>query len=104
MKYQARLAERFEYRDYVMFVRGVSDDGKANMMLPLQFGDWQESPVPTPTLEGPECLEIVQAIVDAAWEGGIRPTAAAVRTDATDRHLEDMRLIAFHKLGIKTTR
>jgi hypothetical protein len=51
----------------------------------------------------PQGNEIAQAVLDAAWAEGMRPRgfgdikneSAAVRA-----HLEDMRSIAFHKLGV----
>ena len=41
---------------------------------------------------------VLQAIMDAAWEKGIRPSQSQADTvNATlGRHLEDMRAIAFH--------
>jgi len=45
---------------------------------------------------------ILQAIVDACFVIGITPAAVTVdpaEIGATTRHLEDMRSIAFHKIG-----
>jgi len=46
--------------------------------------------------------QMLQALVDACWRAGIRPEALqadASEIGATKRHLEDMRAIAFHKVG-----
>jgi hypothetical protein len=48
--------------------------------------------------------DLVQAIIDRAWEAGFRPAGFAEiknETAAVREHLTDMRTIAFHKLGIK---
>lgn len=47
--------------------------------------------------------ELVQKIVDEAWEKGFRPTGftdVKNETAAIRDHLKDMRTVAFHKLGI----
>ncbi len=43
--------------------------------------------------------EFVQAILDAAWAYGFRPSGEAGSDSSMARHLEDMRAIAFHKIG-----
>lgn len=48
--------------------------------------------------------EMIQAIVDRAWEAGFRPSGfgdVKNETTALREHLADMKSIAFHKLGIK---
>jgi hypothetical protein len=48
--------------------------------------------------------ELVQALMDRAWEAGFRPAGFSDvknETAAIKGHLEDMRAIAFHKIGIK---
>ena len=49
--------------------------------------------------------ELIQAIVDKAWEAGFRPSGfgdVKNETAAIREHLADMKSIAFHKLGIKS--
>lgn len=49
--------------------------------------------------------QLIQGIVDKAWDAGFRPAGYADvknETAAISRHLEDFRSIAFHKLGIKS--
>lgn len=44
-----------------------------------------------------------QELMDNLWRCGFRPTegkGSAGQLAATDRHLQDMRAIAFHKLGV----
>lgn len=48
--------------------------------------------------------ELIQAIVDSAWESGFRPSGFSEiknETAALRQHLEDMKTIAFHQLKIK---
>lgn len=50
-----------------------------------------------------ETTLLVQAIVDAAWREGFRPAGyvdLSVESIAGNKHLEDMRTIAFHKMGV----
>jgi len=45
-----------------------------------------------------------QQLMDALWAGGLRPTeghGSAGQLGATERHLADMRKLAFQALGIK---
>ncbi|NKX40961.1 hypothetical protein HGG71_05690 [Rhodobacteraceae bacterium R_SAG2] len=50
-----------------------------------------------PLLDGPEAVSFMQAVMDAAYEYGLRPSKA---TDSagTVKHLEDMRAITKHLL------
>jgi hypothetical protein len=44
-----------------------------------------------------------QQLMDNLWQCGFRPTegkGSAGQLAATDRHLQDMRAIAFHSLGV----
>jgi hypothetical protein len=48
-----------------------------------------------------------QVLMDELWNCGLRPTegsGSAGSLAATQRHLEDLRAIAFHKLGIANSR
>lgn len=52
----------------------------------------------TYTGEGPQPTEILQAILDAAWEQGLRPTGfkdIKNETTAIKKHLDDMRRLVF---------
>lgn len=50
-----------------------------------------------PIIDGPEAVEFMQAVMDAAYEYGLRPSRAQDDT-AQGRHLEDMRDITKHLL------
>ena len=46
-----------------------------------------------------------QILMDDLWAAGVRPTegtGSAGSLSATEKHLSDMRIIAFNQLGIKT--
>jgi hypothetical protein len=54
--------------------------------------------------EGILADDLIQNIVNAAWERGFRPhgfSDVKNETTAIRSHLDDMRAIAFHKLGMK---
>jgi hypothetical protein len=69
---------------------------------PVEFveakeGDWVE---PTFVLGRDEA----QQLIDELWRTGMRPTegaGSAGQLASTERHLEDMRRITFHKLGME---
>lgn len=51
-------------------------------------------------------LEAAQTLMDELWHAGIRPTegtGSAGSLAATERHLADMKAIAFHALKLPTT-
>jgi hypothetical protein len=51
-----------------------------------------------------ECDPLLQALMDLAWENGMRPTGfkdVLNETAALKKHLEDMRAILFAKLEVK---
>lgn len=55
---------------------------------------------PTATIDA----DAAQVLMDDLWHCGIRPTESAGTAGsmrAVERHLDDMRKIAFHKLSIK---
>ena len=50
-----------------------------------------------PLLHGPECVDFLQAVMDAAYEYGLRPSKAQDEKHLK-AHLDDMRGIARHVL------
>ena len=82
----------------------VRDDGKVDVVQPLVLKTIKQGllPIYDGGLLGEgktqaECQEFLRAIMDAAWDIGIRPTKFADHTDelkAVRFHLEDMRLLA----------
>jgi hypothetical protein len=62
----------------------------------VENGAWVE---PTMVLGHDEA----QQLIDELWRSGLRPTegaGSAGQLASTERHLADMRAIAFHKLGV----
>lgn len=68
--------------------------------LPEGAGHLSHEGVPAQQWEFPQ-RDFMQAVFDGMWEQGFRPSSGKLETSATDKHLEDMRKIVFHKLGIK---
>lgn len=55
-----------------------------------------------PFMDGDMAEEFLQAVLDAAWAHGLRPTGISGERGEIKRleeHLGDMRAIAFHKVG-----
>jgi hypothetical protein len=82
------------------------EDGKPTVKAIVGFEtvDYQEGDQITPMGSKPgvyRLADFVQSVVDAAWAVGIKPTAlkAELEKPAMMRHLEDMRALAFHKIG-----
>ncbi len=76
---KTRVAVGFEWREHNEFDRFDNDEG-------LTRSD-----------------SLIQAVMDRAWEAGFRPsgfTDVKNETTAIKNHLDDMRTVAFHKLGI----
>lgn len=60
----------------------------------------EEGTIQPPTL--PISFESAQQLMDELWQIGIRPTNGAGSVGqlaATEKHLEDMRVLAFHRSG-----
>lgn len=53
------------------------------------------------SLASDEMRGFLKAIMDEAWRIGVRPSESTADTviAAKDRHLQDMRALAFHKIG-----
>lgn len=84
-----------------MLLHHISGTPRA-VCAPLQFNEIPEgAPVnPTFRLYGPEAQELM----DMLWNCGLRPTqgqSSAGQLDAVERHLADMRAIAFQLAKIK---
>lgn len=72
-------------------------DGSTDLVSPMSFQKVQEGVEIKPALEGSTetVLAIIQSIVDAAWEEGIKPRGLEDNRNeltATKAHLEDMKL------------
>lgn len=73
-------------------------------MMTMEFVGQSEQG-PPPLLRGDAAQDVVQAILDAAWSHGMRPTGVVGERGEIARlegHLADMRAIAFGATKIKT--
>lgn len=83
----------------------LSEDGGRRLVAePVA---WREGPPPGVRLGSPAFFlndTHAQELMDQLWTCGLRPTegkGSAGSLAATERHLEDMRAIAFNKLGVE---
>ena len=93
-------------RDYRLVMTFDIPGGKQQRLSAFQFidydcGDILEENATIHRWPAGRTGDVLQALVDAAWEAGIRPSIAKIETDASQRHLNDMRKIAFKQLGIE---
>jgi hypothetical protein len=81
----------------------VRDDGKVDCVQPLIVKTFEQGLMTTDDggilgdQTKAECQDFLRALMDAAWEIGIRPSQFTDHTNelkATRFHLEDMRLLA----------
>jgi hypothetical protein len=96
------LAERVNFGRHV-YLHMMVDDGKSNSVAqPCAFTKIKEGELcdqPMLKLDPDQA----QLLADELWRIGFRPTQGKQsegRGDAIDAHLQDMRQIAFHKLGV----
>jgi hypothetical protein len=68
---------------------------------PLTFSKVEQGSLVAPTIKVGG-REFLQACLEAAWEAGMRPVGygdTKEQAKALNAHLQDMRSIAFHKIG-----
>ncbi|MBO9430604.1 hypothetical protein [Sulfitobacter sp. R18_1] len=65
--------------------------------LTFTVSEYGEHGPAEPILDGPEAVDFMQAVMDAAYDYGLRPSRAQDDT-AQGKHLEDMRDITRHLL------
>lgn len=103
MSVKAILRESFYMEDLEFGLRVIRRDGSTVYLLDMIFeerppGSYHE-PLRTKMWEhGVQMREIAQAILDSAWEAGLRPsgfTDVQNETAALKYHLEDMRSLVF---------
>lgn len=78
--------------------------GHIDVLAGFEWVAYQEGDAFDPQAGIGSADELIQGIVNKAWEAGFRPTGFADvknETAALRDHLADVRTIAFHKLGIK---
>ena len=97
------IAHRDPWSEKVEFLLCHHETGKPRAVAkPLEFEEVPQGAIVNPTfsLHGDEAQELM----DMLWNCGLRPTQgkqSAGQLDAVERHLADMRAIAFNKLEIK---
>lgn len=77
--------------------------GKANAK-PIVFSDTDVGSPIVPTVPPEFGTAFLQSALNAAWDMGLRPDGyhdVREQMASTVRHLEDMRAITFHKLGVE---
>lgn len=71
-------------------------------VVSMHLGEFEIMSAVPPLMSGPEGTQFLQAALDCAWAQGLRPSTGSRQDDLLDlqrRHLEDMRAMAFHKVG-----
>jgi hypothetical protein len=96
----------FRGRMTEFFLTLFKDDGKEYLLKPNQDGGWEE-PIELSTNGGynlPASFQLLpeaaQKLFDDLYAFGYRPTQRSDDPGAVNTHLQDMRAIAFAKLGI----
>jgi hypothetical protein len=93
--------ERFGLGIGLHIAQHVGDD-KLAVALPLMFKEAEVDVITTPCMNFD--ITAAQRLMDELWQCGLRPsegTGSAGSLAATERHLADMRTIAFHTINIK---
>lgn len=101
------VRESFEYDPDGIRLYAIqkSERGRQSYRAQAKMLEWQESKVgdaiqPFLRIEKSQA----QKFMDDLWDCGLRPSEGSGSAGAmkkTEEHLQDMRMIAFHKLGIK---
>lgn len=105
-KFDIRFSPFNDRLSVYSLVRGERS-GEGRAIKPAEIEPRDEGLIPEPwlDLQYEEGRDLLQGIVDACWTHGIQPSQLAdnaAANDAQAKHLEDMRTITFHKLGIKS--
>lgn len=105
-----RISNEIHYGGMCLWIaKEGSAPGTIDYVESIVLRSVPEGHYPEPRLEpvlptvGKTTEQFMQAMLDAAWAAGFRPTRAQSEADK-ERHLQDMRLIAFHQLNIEDTR
>lgn len=99
------FAELREYGAYIALFCGDKKENGTWIAKPVEF---ERQPNAGLSVDEPMLRldwEDAQRLADELWQAGVRPTQGKQSegvTGAQTRHLDDMRAIVFHKLGIKT--
>lgn len=84
----------------------VCREGGKQWALRCEWQEFGRASIAEPSLsDDPEAVrQLLQAIVDAAYERGVKPSRMAVELQESKHmaaHLEDMRTLAFHAFKVK---
>lgn len=97
IKIFSKLEYHPRYRDVVIF--DVRSNGQEFIASPLVFVEVHPGLIiEKPTIEARQGNEFLQAVLDHAWEVGMRPRGFSdvpLQVEALKRHLADMRALAF---------
>jgi hypothetical protein len=96
------FAEMRVFSDSIaVFARHKDNNGRVFIAQSVSFAEQDEGVVSSPMMEMRPCE--VQQLMDELWRIGFRPTegtGSAGSLAATERHLADMRKLAFHALKV----
>jgi len=108
MTVKAMVERDFYSEDFRLYIKIDRLDGSSFVVTALQVSEYTRY-APTPPFQVPDgagwsTRDLLQAVLDAAWDVGLRPMASASQTDtleATRLHLADMRAMAFAHADVK---
>lgn len=107
MRWYTRLTDDDFSRQRGLRIARKDGDDSDNSIAVLESMTFVSFPnyVVLPTMEPPipDGIPFLQAMLNAAWEAGLRPDGykdIAGQMQAIREHRDDMRTIAFNKLGI----
>lgn len=104
--FRARVVRQYPDDSRLMLMRDRRVDGRmmVDVVTGFQTETLEEGFIYTEDVGLSFANGLIQKIVDEAWEAGVRPTGYSDvknETAAIHSHLQDMRAITFHKLGMK---
>lgn len=106
MRYRARIFESYATDSRRLVLIRDAEPGKIELATGFNWEKHDEGALFVSSAGIERSDEFVQVILNEAWEHGMRPSGfadAKNETTAIRAHLEDMRQIAFHKLGMKSS-
>jgi hypothetical protein len=100
MTWRASASESFEYGPgKSIFLGRVGSDGMS-VVVDMTFKQIAQGEIePKPVLHGEDGTAFLQAVMDAAYDAGLRPSRSQDERHQKE-HLNDLRKIAFHVLKI----
>lgn len=107
IKYKAHAIRDWSYDEFRLFLRGGDSSVPGESVVPeITFKTISQGTTSEPFLRGDEGLDVLQALVDAAFEYGVVPCQLEDHRSelkATKGHLEDMRKLTFGLLEFEGT-